>query len=151
MADDGGRPAIGGWLSGPGGPREPSQGYAGEGFGRPPRGSGSVAGLTRRAVALVVDWLLALLVGETLLPGLDSFAPLLVFAVVQVLLVGTLGFGVGHLLLGIRVERPWGGPAGPVAALVRTLLLVLVVPAVVMDDDGRGLHDRAAGTLVVRR
>ena len=31
------------------------------------------------------------------------------------------------------------------------LLLVLVIPAVVMDEDGRGLHDRAAGTVVVRR
>jgi len=38
-----------------------------------------------------------------------------------------------------------------VAALVRTLLLGLVIPAVVTDDDGRGLHDRAAGTVVVRR
>jgi uncharacterized RDD family membrane protein YckC len=27
---------------------------------------------------------------------------------------------------------------------------MLVVPAVVMDRDGRGLHDKAAGTLVVR-
>lgn len=151
MTEDGGRPALGGWLSGPGGPRVPEQAHAGQRLGRPREGSGSVAPLTRRALALLLDWLLALLVGETLLPGLSSFAPLLVFAVVQVVLVGTLGYGVGHRLLGMRVERPLGGPAGPLAALVRTLLLVLVVPAVVVDDDGRGLHDRAAGTVVVRR
>ncbi len=151
MAEDGGGRALGGWLSGPGGPRRSEQEHPGQRLGRPRDGSGSVAPLTRRALALLVDWLLALLVGETLLPGLSSFAPLLVFAVVQVVLVGTLGFGVGHRLLGLRVERPLGGPAGPVAALVRTVLLVLVVPAVVVDDDGRGLHDRAAGTVVVRR
>jgi uncharacterized RDD family membrane protein YckC len=27
---------------------------------------------------------------------------------------------------------------------------MLVIPAVFMDRDGRGLHDKAAGTLVVR-
>ena len=151
VSDDGGRPAIGGWLSGPGGPREPKQDYAGQDLGRPERGPGSVATLTRRAGALLVDWLVALLVGRTLLEGLSSFGPLLVFAVVQVLLVGTLGYSFGHRLLGLVVERPRGGPAGPVAALVRTLLLVLVIPAVVLDEDGRGLHDRAAGTVVVRR
>ena len=107
--------------------------------------------MTRRGLALGVDWLLALLVGQTVLPGLSSFAPLVVFLVAQVVLVGTLGYGVGHRLLGLRVERVHGGAAGPVAALVRTLLLGLVVPAVVIDDDGRGLHDRAGGTVVVRR
>ena len=107
--------------------------------------------MTRRSLALGVDWLLALLVGHTLLPGLSSFAPLVVFLVVQVALVGTLGYGVGHRVLGLRVERASGGSAGAVAALVRTLLLGLVIPAVVTDDDGRGLHDRAADTVVVRR
>ncbi len=150
MAEDGGSRAAGGWLDGPGGPKEPTQHYPGERLGRPREGGGSVAPLTRRSVALLVDWLLALLVGETLLPGLSSFAPLLVFAVVQVLLVGTLGHSVGHRLLGLRVERPLGGPAGPASALLRTVLLLLVVPAVVLDEDNRGLHDRAAGTVVVR-
>ena len=151
MADQDGRPALGGWLSGPGGPKDSTQDFAGQRLGRPRDGNGSVAPMTRRAAALVVDWLLALLVGETLLPGLSSFAPLVVFVVAHVVLVGTLGYGVGHRLLGLRVERAGGGAAGPVAALVRTLLLALVVPAVVTDDDGRGLHDRAAGTVVVRR
>lgn len=151
MSDDGGRPAIGGWLDGPGGPREPSQDFPGQRLGRPAEGPGSVATLLRRAVALLVDWLLASLVASVLLPGLASFGPLVVFAVVQVLLVGTLGYGVGHRVLGLVVVGLDGRPAGPVAALLRTALLVLVIPAVVMDADGRGLHDRAAGTVVVRR
>ena len=36
----------------------------------------------------------------------------------------------------------------PVA--LRTALLLLLVPALITDRDGRGLHDRAAGTVVVR-
>jgi uncharacterized RDD family membrane protein YckC len=33
---------------------------------------------------------------------------------------------------------------------VRTVLLCLVIPAFIWDRDGRGLHDKAAGTVVVR-
>ncbi|MDQ1739361.1 MAG: hypothetical protein QOE53_1013, partial [Pseudonocardiales bacterium] len=38
----------------------------------------------------------------------------------------------------------------PARVLLRTVLLVLVIPAVVWDRDGRGLHDRLAGSAVVR-
>ena len=151
VSDDSGRPALGGWLYGPGGPKEPTQEFPGQRLGRPPQGPGSVAPMMRRVLALVVDWLLALLIGSTLLPGLASFGPLVVFGVVQVLLVGTAGFSVGHRVMGLSVTRLDSGPLGPLGALVRTVLLLLVVPAVVMDEDGRGLHDRAAGSVVVRR
>jgi len=33
---------------------------------------------------------------------------------------------------------------------LRTLLICLVIPAVIWDRDGRGLQDRAAGTVVVK-
>ena len=42
------------------------------------------------------------------------------------------------------------GPLGLLTALLRTALLVLLVPALVYDRDKRGLHDRAAKTVVVR-
>lgn len=154
MADDTAGPAAAGRPEGAAGPvgrAGSTQDFAGQGLGRPASGPGSVATLTRRAAALLVDWLLAVLVGQTLLGPLESFAPLVVFAVVQVLLVGTLGYSVGHRATGLVVERAGGGPAGPVAALLRTFLILLVIPAVVVDEDGRGLHDRAAGTVVVRR
>jgi len=35
--------------------------------------------------------------------------------------------------------------------VLRTVLLAALVPAVVWDRDRRGLHDRAAGTVVVVR
>jgi hypothetical protein len=36
-------------------------------------------------------------------------------------------------------------------SLVRSLLVSLVIPPLVMDEDGRGLQDRATGTHVVIR
>jgi uncharacterized RDD family membrane protein YckC len=55
-------------------------------------------------------------------------------------------------LIGIRVTRASapGAVPGFLGAAIRTALLVLVLPAVLMDRDGRGLHDKAAGTIVVR-
>ena len=41
-------------------------------------------------------------------------------------------------------------PAGLVRALVRTLLLAIVLPAVIWDKDQRGFHDRIAGTMILR-
>jgi uncharacterized RDD family membrane protein YckC len=43
-----------------------------------------------------------------------------------------------------------GKPIGFVWALVRTILLLAVVPALITDRDLRGLHDRAANTIVIR-
>ena len=36
-----------------------------------------------------------------------------------------------------------------IRAVLRTALLLLLIPALIWDRDGRGLHDRAAGTAVV--
>ncbi len=105
----------------------------------------------RRLAALLVDWLSCVLIASVLLPFDSELLPLAVFGVSQVLLVGTIGHSVGHRLFGLHVERPDASPAGPVAALIRTALLLLVIPAVLTDGDGVGLHDRAAGTHVVRR
>lgn len=142
------RRGIGSWLDSPGGPDRDPQAYPGQRLGRPEQGPGAVAGLGRRMVALLVDWGLSLLIANALLG--TPRAALLVFAVEQAVLVGTLGAAIGHRLAGVRVVRLDGRPAGPGPALARTLLLCLAVPALIMDSDQRGLHDRAAGTLVER-
>lgn len=103
----------------------------------------------RRVAALAVDWVVALLI-TTLLPWESPLVPLAVFALEQVLLVGTLGHSLGHRILGLHVQREGGGDAGPVAALIRTVLLVAVLPPLITDENGRGLHDKAAGTQIVR-
>lgn len=114
-----------------------------------------MATLGRRLLAIIIDWALCSIIAAgffdyRLGEGEGSLWPLLVFAVENLLLVGTLGSTVGHRALGLRVVRDDGQPAGPVRALVRTVLLCLVIPALVFDRDGRGWHDRAAGTLIIR-
>ena len=62
-----------------------------------------------------------------------------------------LGGGIGHLLLGLRLVRLDGSWAGWWRPILRTVLLVLVVPAVIWDSDQRGLHDVFSGTMLIKR
>jgi uncharacterized RDD family membrane protein YckC len=124
-----------------------------------------VAPLGRRFVALAVDWVACLVISAAVAPtagGLwltrgDPWVTLAVFAVENVVLVAFAGNTLGHRLVGLRVQQvPRGtrpGPAVPglTAGAVRALLLCLVIPAVVWTADGRGLHDVAARTVIVRR
>jgi len=127
------------------------------GLGLPDEGPGSLAGLGRRLVAVVIDWVLCVLVATFLFKvpygatGPGAFAPLAIFAVENLVLVSTLGATVGHRLLGMRVGALGRPTLTPVQVLVRTVLLCLFIPAVIWGKDGRGLHDRAAGTVLVRR
>ena len=122
----------------------------------PEHGPGSLARFGRRLVAVTVDWFLSTLIAAGLMGyrlgsgGLGPFKPLAVFVVMNLLLVGTLGFTIGHRLLGIRVVCVGGASAGPLRAAVRTMLLALVIPAVIWDRDTRGFHDKLARTVPVR-
>jgi uncharacterized RDD family membrane protein YckC len=107
------------------------------------------AGLGRRVVALLVDWAVASLISAGFF-GYDPMATLAVFGIMTALLMGTLGATIGHRVCGLVVRTPEGGAPGPVRGLVRTVGLCLVIPAVVWGPDGRGLHDRWAGTDIVR-
>lgn len=132
----------------------------GTGLGLPPEGPGSVAPLGRRILALIIDWfacqavavaVLGMPVGQV--SGLDAFGPLGLFFLVNLVLVTTIGTTIGHRLLGVRVISLDGDgiqPPPPARSAVRALLLCFFVPAVVMDGDMRGLHDKAARTVVVR-
>jgi uncharacterized RDD family membrane protein YckC len=142
------RKDIGSWLSGP--DTSGISKYPGERLGLPESGPGSIARAGRRIAAIMIDWGIALLISNFAFGG-NSWATLAVFAVEQTLLVGTLGYSIGHRALGIAVVRPGGGVPGPLAALVRAVLLCLVVPAVIFDPDQRGLHDKAMNTLLIRR
>ncbi|UZN01705.1 RDD family protein [Cellulomonas sp. S1-8] len=168
------RDSVGSWLEGGPGGRDGDGTGHGARLGLPDAGRGSMARLGRRVLALTVDWVACLAIAAVLLPERadgpfllrgDPLGTLAVFAVENVVLVATLGHTLGHRLLGLQVRRvvraagvprvaaPTLAPGapGPVAALLRTFLLCLVLPAVVWDGDGRGMHDRAAGTVLVRR
>lgn len=138
--------------------------YRGAELGLPERGQHAMAGSGRRLLALCVDWALCWVIaygafgvalGTT---GARSFVPLAILAVENLLLVSTTGTTVGHRLLGLQVHRlnrtgsgpALLGPPGFARGVVRAVLLCLAVPAMVWDADGRGFHDKAAGTVIVR-
>jgi uncharacterized RDD family membrane protein YckC len=125
--------------------------YPGERFGLPEEGPRSVASMGRRLLALLIDWLLSLLIARTFFGHSDvTVITLLIFAAEVYLLTALTGYTVGKRVCGLRVARLDGKPVGLGWALVRTLLLLAVVPALVTDRDLRGLHDRAANTIVIR-
>jgi uncharacterized RDD family membrane protein YckC len=151
------RQALGSWLSGPRAAAEEAGvdfGYRGEQLGLPEEGSGSIARPGRRLGALAVDWGLSLLIAYGLITqsyneAAQIWAPLILFAL-MVLTVGTVGFTPGKRLLGLRVLALDTGRVNPWRAALRTVLLFLAIPALIWDRDGRGLHDRLAGTVEVR-
>ena len=116
----------------------------------------------RRLAALVLDWVLCELIvsgvtRHSIFSGTSDthyFATqwwtLALFTVEVYLLTAISGLTVGKRLLGLRVIRTDGGRPGFAWALVRTVLLLFVVPPLLSDRDLRGLHDRASDTIVVR-
>lgn len=134
--------------------------YPGERLGRPDAGRGSVGRPGRRIAALLIDYAAATLLATAFfgydqfaLPaeaGLSLFAPMLVFAAMQVVFIPLIGGSPGHRIVGLRLTMLDGGWVGLWRPIVRTALLVLVLPAVVFDPDQRGLHDKVVGTILVR-
>ena len=137
------------WLSGQSDPGDDEKDwYPGKRIRLPEEGPGSVAGVGRRLAALLIDWLLCTVIAIGLLH--DQFWTIAIFAAEVYLLTAATGFTVGKRLLGMRVVRLDGRPVGFGRALLRVVLLLAVVPPLVFDKDLRGLHDKAAGTAVIR-
>ncbi|GAA1692891.1 RDD family protein [Microbacterium sediminicola] len=132
----------------------------GERLGLPASGALSIARIWRRIGALFIDYTAATVIAIAFLgydpyalpaeAGLTLFAPLMVFVIIQVLFIPTIGGSPGHRICGMRVIALSGGWVGLWRPVVRSLLLVLVIPAVIWDADLRGLHDKIAGTALVR-
>jgi uncharacterized RDD family membrane protein YckC len=135
--------------------------YPGKRFGLPKDGPGSVAPMGRRLAALLVDWILCYLIASGITRhsvltvtdahyGQAQLVALLLFTLEVYLLTAVSGLTVGKRLLGMRTIRTDGSRPGFQWAAVRTVLLLFVIPACLSDRDMRGLHDRAADTIVVR-
>lgn len=130
------------------------QDYRGQRLGLPATGPGSITAVWRRVVALLVDWASALVVVGLFIPvfgGGASLPVLAVFAVQTTVLQWLMGSSFGQRLTGVVVVRVDGGQLGILPLLARTALICLVVPPLVWDQDTRGLHDKAAGTVCVLR
>jgi uncharacterized RDD family membrane protein YckC len=138
--------------------------YPGNRLGLPEEGPGSVAGWGRRVAALFVDWLIAGLIASAITSkplwaaGNDTnTAQLVTFFAMSAILTGLGGATIGHRLLGLRVARTrttgtgYAAQVGLLAGAIRSALICLVIPAVIYDRDRRGLHDKAANTVVVLR
>ncbi|MFC4030243.1 RDD family protein [Streptomyces polygonati] len=151
------REVIGSWLSGPRAAAEDMGvefGYRGERLGLPEEGPGSIAPVGRRLVAVFIDWILCVLIAYGLIAHRDYNASnpwaLALFAALSLVSLALVGSTPGKRLLRLRVVRLDGGRLLPLGVLIRTVLLLLVVPAVIWDRDTRGLHDKAAGAVQIR-
>ena len=143
------RKDVASWLEGPGGRGRAShdQEYAGKRLGLPPSGRGSVAGFGARLVAYLIDSLACAVIAYGFFR--DQRWTLPIFAVEVLLLTALAGGSAGQIVRGLRVVRLDQAPLGLPRAALRTLLLCLLIPALIWDRDGRGLHDKAAGSVVV--
>ena len=124
----------------------------GAALGLPADGEGSLASFSSRVGAFAIDAVAAALVaGLFTAPSLPGNWSLLSFGLITVVTLVTFGQTPGMRLVGLRLAHPRAGQRVALwRAVVRTALLMLLVPALVVDADGRGLHDRLTDTAVVR-
>ena len=124
----------------------------GAALGLPAEGPGSLASFGSRIGAFLVDAVAAALIaGLFTAPSLPGNWSMLPFGLITVVTLVAFGQTPGMRLVGLRLAHPRAGERLALwRAVVRTALLMLLVPALVVDADGRGLHDRLTDTAVVR-
>jgi len=127
------------------------QTWPGRTFGATRTGAGSVASMGRRVGAFVIDIALsAALALAFTWPEPPKNLSLYLWAGVTVLTVALFGITPGHAALGLRVASVRGATFLGAWAIPRTVLIFLIVPPLLTDADGRGLHDRLCHTIVLR-
>ncbi len=144
---------VAGWLEGPKASLEGQGydfGYKGQRLGLPQSGPGSVAGMGRRTLGLMIDWLACLLVARLIDTGPNPVLPLVIFFAEVSLFTALIGSSFGQRIVGVRVVSLSRGRLDPLRSALRTLLICLVVPPLVFDRDQRGLHDKAVDSVAVR-
>ncbi|MDY3127076.1 MAG: RDD family protein [Corynebacterium sp.] len=149
------------WLDGPDIPGEKdfdSVGkWPGEKLGLPQSGPGSLASVGRRAAGVFIDWVLCLVIATTIVAFTDALGGVSTVTLFLWLVLGIISGIVfartpGMAILGMGVARldvP-GATVGIWRGIVRTVLTGFLFPAAMVDSDGRGIHDRATGTAVIR-
>lgn len=98
----------------------------------------------------MIDWAIAVALSVAFF-SYDALMTLLIFIGMQIVMTVVVNASVGHALLGLRVVPMEGGLLGVWRPVVRALLIALVIPAMMWDDNNRGLHDRASRTILLRR
>jgi uncharacterized RDD family membrane protein YckC len=105
----------------------------------------------RRFAALLIDWAVCLVLAAFYAdPRVVAWPPVLLLIGFNALFIGLFGQTPGMALARLRcVSAADGGAIGILRGLLRGVLLALLIPAIIMDGERRGLHDRAAGSIVV--
>ncbi|WP_018297129.1 RDD family protein [Corynebacterium lubricantis] len=148
------------WLDGPQIPGENDEigegKWPGERIGLPEKGSGAQASVARRAGAVLIDWVIAMIIASFIIMFTDALGGQATVQLLVWIVIGIVGGWLfartpGMALLGMGVARidVDGARVGLWRAAVRTILTAFVLPAALVDSDGRGMHDRATGTTVI--
>jgi len=111
----------------------------------------------KRILALIFDWVAAILVVQVIPNGPDygtqsnSLLTLIVFATEVTLFTWMMGSSFGQRIVGLRVIDFYSD-SNPtfVQSVFRTFLIVVLVPPLLADAEGRGLHDRLAKTKIIK-
>jgi uncharacterized RDD family membrane protein YckC len=101
--------------------------------------------------SLVADLFAIIVNGGYHVGGRQNLSTYIAFLLIEIVFVTLAGQTPGMRVAGIAVVREKGiGRPGIPWVLLRTVLLAVIVPALIVDSDGRGMHDRAAGLRMVR-
>ena len=109
----------------------------------------------KRILALILDWAAAILVVQVIPNAPDygtqksSLLTLIIFAFEVALFTWMMGASFGQRIVGLRV-RDFAKDSNPTLfqSVIRTLLIVVIIPPLLADSQGRGLHDRLAKTKI---
>ena len=117
------------------------------------------ASWARRVVALIVDWIVAMLIvvffvgwhDFTTPGGSEQLLVLLAYVVESALLTMLAGGSFGKLATRLRTVRVTGDPRplDPLRSVARQIMIAVVIPPLIFRPDGRGVHDLSCGTATV--
>lgn len=130
--------------------------YPGELLGMPKEGRGAQASVMRRMGGVFIDWAICAVAASLIVENTDALGDRYTATYLLWIVLGTIcGWlfartpGMAVLGMGVaRVDKE--SPVGFWRAAVRTILTGFVLPAALVDADGRGMHDRATTTTVIR-
>lgn len=117
-----------------------------------------MASIGRRLGGIMLDLVVAVLIGRALVlpfahPTVNEVtgAQTLAFLFEVWLLQASTGQSIGQRLTKTRIVAVDGGRPSPKWLLLRIILLIFppFVLGLIVDADGRGLQDKAAGTVVL--
>lgn len=152
------------WRGGPELPNQFREGdddpygeYPGQNLGMPKEGPGAQASVARRMGAVLIDWIICQIAASLITMNTHALGDTPTLALLLWLVMGILcGWlfartpGMAVLGMGVaRLDKP-GERIGFVRAVLRTVFTMFILPAALVDPNGRGMHDRATGTTVIR-